>query len=106
MIQRHLRTAFPGTIHFVTTVTRARGSLFVRAEECNAMLRIFEQYRARGHIKCLGYVLMPDHFHALLYQEDEGPEDSHPDARFQAIHGAPLPPTGLSRRGALVYALR
>ncbi len=72
MLQRHLHTAFPGTIHFVTTVTHERGNFFVRAQECEALLQVFEEFRAKGKVDCLGYVLMPDHFHALLHQVEEG----------------------------------
>ena len=36
------------------------------------MLDIFETNRAKFGVICYGYVLMPDHFHALLGQEEDG----------------------------------
>jgi REP element-mobilizing transposase RayT len=56
-------------LHFVTTVTEVRGEWFTTEFACREILRVFEHYRAEFGIICLGYVLMPDHLHALLYQE-------------------------------------
>jgi REP element-mobilizing transposase RayT len=36
------------------------------------MLDVFEQCRAETNVICLGYVLMPDHLHALVVQTVEG----------------------------------
>ncbi|MBM3324555.1 MAG: hypothetical protein FJY66_02680 [Calditrichaeota bacterium] len=69
MLHRHQRLAFEGSIHFVTTVTNQRGRWFTDEEQCRELLSIFESYRSKFGVHCLGYVLMPDHFHALLYQE-------------------------------------
>lgn len=69
MRQRHLQLNVAGSNHFVTTVTRIRGLRFVHEEDCQNVLRCFEYYRVRHAIDCIGYVLMPDHFHALLHQE-------------------------------------
>jgi putative transposase len=71
MRQRHSRLNFVGSIHFVTTVTRIRGFRFVDEDACQNILKCFEYYRERRHIDCAGYVLMPDHFHALLRQSTE-----------------------------------
>ncbi len=35
---------------------------------CSEILGVFEHYRAKYGVDCLGYVLMPDHLHALLLQ--------------------------------------
>jgi putative transposase len=70
--RRHLTLNFAGSVHFVTTVTRERGRWFVASAYCQAILTLFEGYRARQHIDCLGYVLMPDHLHALLRQNSDG----------------------------------
>jgi putative transposase len=36
------------------------------------LLELFEGYRNKFGLSCLGYVLMPDHLHALVLQHDEG----------------------------------
>lgn len=72
MRRRHNRIDFPGSIHFVTTVASVRGSWFVDEDVCRKILLQFEKYRIRNRISCYGYVLMPDHLHALLQQDTEG----------------------------------
>jgi REP element-mobilizing transposase RayT len=72
MLQRHTRLALPNSVHFVTTVTRERGRWFIDPELCRQILGVFERCRAETNIICLGYVLMPDHLHALVVQTAEG----------------------------------
>ncbi len=72
MLRRHQTIAFANSIHFVTLVTRERGQWFVAQELCREILATFERCRARENLECFGYVLMPDHLHALLRQNDEG----------------------------------
>jgi putative transposase len=72
MLHRHKNNDFEGSLHFVTTVTRERGNWFVHEEMCQEVLRIFEWWRVKFEVSCLGYVLMPDHLHGLLLQEKEG----------------------------------
>ncbi len=72
MRRRHQNLNFAGTMHFVTTVTRERGNWFTNPDQCKFILELFEKYRAKFEIACLGFVLMPYHFHVLLYQEQEG----------------------------------
>jgi putative transposase len=69
MRQRHQRLAFAGSIHFITTIARARGEVFTNERTCREILDLFEWYRNKFAVNCLGYVLMPDHLHALLHQE-------------------------------------
>jgi len=70
MLNRHSRLNFAGSVHFVTTVTLERGPWFVEESVCDAILQSFEFARARHNIACIGYVLMPDHLHALLVQPE------------------------------------
>ena len=70
MRQRHKRLAFAGSIHFITTVTRVRGAMFTDDRICRELLELFEWYRGKFSVDCLGYVLMPDHLHAVLHQEE------------------------------------
>ncbi|MFZ5432434.1 MAG: REP-associated tyrosine transposase [Calditrichota bacterium] len=65
--------AFSGSVHFVTTVARIRGPRFIEEPICRELLHIFESYRSKYQVHCLGYVLMHDHFHALLTQECDNP---------------------------------
>ena len=58
----------------MTLVTRTRGNWFVVPSECIAILESFEFCRAKTELNCLGFVLMPDHLHALLVQEKEFPQ--------------------------------
>jgi len=71
MRRRHRRLDFTGSVHFVTAVTSARGHWFIHNDICRKGLLLFEKYRIKNHVTCLGYVLMPDHLHALLYQDEE-----------------------------------
>ncbi|MBU1935915.1 transposase [bacterium] len=72
MRRRHTRLSFAGSIHFITTVTRIRGAWFVEEEICTRILKFLEWHRAKHSLECIGYVLMPDHLHVLLYQSNEG----------------------------------
>jgi putative transposase len=71
MLRRHNSIALPGTLHFVTTVTAIRGNWFASDEVCRGVLWEFEKSRVRHDLQCLGYVLMPDHMHAVLLQSEE-----------------------------------
>jgi putative transposase len=77
MLRRHTQLAFEGSLHFITTVTFIRGLWFIEPELCREILQIFEQYRRKFALQCLGYVLMPDHLHALLVQSDTSPCLAH-----------------------------
>src|SRR5215813_4675214 len=65
---RHGRV--PGT-YFVTSRTWESRKLFVNDATCEIFVRALVNYRARGEFALHGFVLMPDHFHALL---TPGPE--------------------------------
>lgn len=71
MLRRHSRLSFAGSTHFVTTVTHVRGNWFVCEALCHETLSIFEGYRRKFGVLCFGYVLMPDHLHALHLQPEE-----------------------------------
>ncbi|MBK6765182.1 MAG: transposase [bacterium] len=71
MLRLHTRHDFTGSRHFVTTVTQVRGAWFVEASLCQRILEIFEECRATAKLDCVGFVLMPDHIHALLFQNED-----------------------------------
>ena len=68
MRRRHLQLSFPGSVHFITLVTRVRGRWFCDEPVCTTLLRAFEHHRQRCHLDCRANVLMPDHVHALIIQ--------------------------------------
>ncbi|MBI5059233.1 transposase [candidate division KSB1 bacterium] len=76
MLRRHRTNSVAGGVHFITAVTEERGSWFVREPICRAILLEFERCRSRLGIQCAGYVLMPDHLHALLMQTEDGDQIS------------------------------
>jgi putative transposase len=83
MLRRHKRIQFPGAILFVTTVTAVRGRWFVKLSLCRAVLETFETCRASLGVSCMGYVLMPDHLHILVQQNEEEDQVSEMMARFK-----------------------
>jgi len=83
MLRRHERIQFPQAILFATTVTAVRGRWFIRPSLCRAVLEKFEECRASLGMDCLGYVLMPDHLHALVRQTADGDQVSELMARFK-----------------------
>jgi putative transposase len=72
MLRHHQKLTLAGTVHFVSTVTRIRGNVFRDEKICRGILELFEGYRKRERLDCLGYVLMPDHLHVLLRQAEDG----------------------------------
>ncbi len=51
---------------YVTSVTRTRTPFFKDKENVGILLNTFSFYHKRGDFKLFGYVVMPDHFHAIL----------------------------------------
>lgn len=98
MLRRHTRLAFPASLHFVTTTVKARGNWFVSSSRCGKALEIFEECRRDMGMLCIAYVLMPDHFHALVYQPA-------PDDDLGQVHApaAGITPVAVTTRSA--YAL-
>jgi putative transposase len=72
MRKRHSQLDFAGSMHFITTVTRVRGAWFTQEKVCRYLLELFEGYREKFELTCFGYVLMPDHLHAIIIQKAEG----------------------------------
>jgi putative transposase len=55
----------PGT-YFVTSRTWESRRLFVTERVCNLFVDALLHYRDEGHFTLHAFVLMPDHFHALI----------------------------------------
>jgi putative transposase len=57
--------------YFITSVTYLRQRFFVDDDNCNILLRVLQFYRDRLNFSIFGYVILPDHFHAVI----QVPED-------------------------------
>ena len=97
MLRRHKLLDFAGTLHFVTTVTEVRGDWFVDPALCQKVLEVFEYCRARFEVQCLGYVLMPDHLHAALYQQNEEALIPATMRRFKSLTATRCRPLGYEK---------
>ena len=58
-------------IHFITTKTFRNRPYFSDNGRCNILLEELNFYRSRLGFKVLGYVIMPDHFHCLIFWDVE-----------------------------------
>jgi len=51
---------------FITSVTAQRRALFQRTEAADLLVDVFLSYRNQGKYLLHEFVIMPDHFHALI----------------------------------------
>jgi REP element-mobilizing transposase RayT len=56
----------PNTFHYVTLVTHNRVPVFRSEEACQIFVDVVREVRERFPYKLIGYVLMPDHVHAIV----------------------------------------
>ncbi len=98
MRYRHSELNFPGSIHFITTVTREHRARFVNDNTCKEILEVFEYYRAKFELRCYGYVLMPEHLHAVLYQLDDGGPVPSLMENFKRLTARKILPAGTRNR--------
>lgn len=56
----------PNTFHYVTLVTYKRVPIFKSEPACQIVVEVFSEVRRRFPYKLIGYVLMPDHAHAII----------------------------------------
>jgi REP element-mobilizing transposase RayT len=56
----------PNTFHYVTLVTHNRVPVFRSDEACQVFVDVLAEVRERFPYKLIGYVLMPDHVHAIV----------------------------------------
>jgi len=61
----------PGHAHFVTTNINRFMPLFVVHDFCRILLGNVEFYRRKHDFKLLGYVIILDHFHAVIYPQHD-----------------------------------
>jgi putative transposase len=55
---------------FITSVTAQRRALFQRAATADLLVDVFLHYREQGKYVLHDFVVMPDHFHALVTPAD------------------------------------
>jgi putative transposase len=60
----------PGATYFVTTDTWQRRRVFLKATAAELVEKKFFEYRDKGAYLVHRYVVMPDHFHAILTPGD------------------------------------
>jgi len=63
----------PGHVHFVTTNVYRNVPLFLAHDFCNIVLSNIDYYRRRHIFRLIGYVIMLDHFHALIQPQNDVP---------------------------------
>lgn len=56
----------PNTFHYVTLVTFNRVPIFKSDRACEIVVDVLREVRERFPYKLIGYVLMPDHAHAII----------------------------------------
>lgn len=56
----------PNTFHYVTLVTYERVAVFRSDRACEIFVRTLDEVRAIFPYKLVGYVIMPDHAHAIV----------------------------------------
>jgi putative transposase len=69
------RTYSPGELQFITTSTYHRARLFFSERFCRCFVARLEEVRQELNFLLIGWVLMPEHFHLLVYPQ---PADSTP----------------------------
>lgn len=57
--------------HFITTNTFGYKSIFKNIDCCRILLKNIDFYRNKIDFKLIGYVIMPDHFHCLIWWNSE-----------------------------------
>jgi len=61
----------PNTFHYVTLVTFNRVPVFRSERACEIFISTLEAVRLRYPYKLIGYVIMPDHVHAIINRSND-----------------------------------
>jgi REP element-mobilizing transposase RayT len=65
----------PNTFHYVTLVTYGRVPIFRSAHACQIFVNTLNEVRQRYPYKLIGYVVMPDHAHAIVNRSTDRVSD-------------------------------
>jgi putative transposase len=63
----------PGFVHFITFTICRWQSVFTEERYTDLIYKWFDYQRARYENRIHGYVIMPNHFHGLIYLSDKSP---------------------------------
>lgn len=66
------RNFTPGQLQFITASTYRRAALFLSPRFCGEFVGSLQEVRGELDFRLLGWVLMPDHFHLLIWPEPAG----------------------------------
>jgi putative transposase len=77
-LKRYYKT---GALHFVTCSCHDRKSLLNQPHHRDLLMQMIEAARQRYQFAVVGYVIMPEHFHVLMSEPQEG----DPSTVMQAI---------------------
>ena len=61
-----------GDLHYITCSCYQRKAFLGSAARRDLFLKIFEQVRQKYEFQVVGYVVMPEHFHLLIGEPDDG----------------------------------
>jgi putative transposase len=67
IMARLLKFNIPGQLHFVTAKTFGHRQIFKNSVCCEILLRDINFYRNKLGFRLLGYVIMPDHLHMIIW---------------------------------------
>jgi REP-associated tyrosine transposase len=65
----HPRHFAPGQLQFITASTYRRTPLFSSPRFCREFVKALAEVREEFHFRLLGWVLMPEHFHLLIWPQ-------------------------------------
>jgi REP-associated tyrosine transposase len=63
------RIRIEGTIYYITSVVQNRLRIFIKPSFITPLIDSLNFYRFQYNFKLLGYVIMPDHFHILIWPQ-------------------------------------
>jgi len=69
---RAARTSLGGLVYHVWNRSNERLSIFEKDQDYAAFERILEEIRERMSTRILGYCLMPNHWHLVLWPSEDG----------------------------------
>ena len=70
----HKRKFFKGNSYFITTSVNKFIKLFKEKKYINILLENINFYRTKYEFKLIAYAIMPDHFHWLIYTDQDNAE--------------------------------
>src|SRR6185312_13385114 len=72
MLKGLRRSYGDGDLHFITCSCYQGMAFLGSASHRDLFLRVFEQVRQKYEFPVVGYVVMPEHFHLLISEPDDG----------------------------------